>query len=117
MLGDNDADNWNNFSCYREDLYGKIVKQRMGGWCFQLNGLFHWLLTELGFNVVMTGSSVGRDNGEWGNVKDHMALIAKIDGKRYLVDIGFEQYRVISCVSHLYFNVKSLTVLLSTEPV
>ena len=71
----------------------------MGGWCFQLNGLFHWLLTELGFNVTMTGSSTRTDKGEWGNIKDHMALIAKIDGKSYLIDVGFGQYRVLR-VSH-----------------
>ena len=68
----------------------------MGGWCFQLNGLFHWLLTELGFKVVMTGSSTKTDEGEWRNAKDHMALIARIAGKSYLVDVGFGMYKV-SC--------------------
>ena len=66
----------------------------MGGWCFQLNGLFHWLLAELGFKVVMTGSSTRTDEGEWRNAKDHMALIALIDGKNYLVDVGFGMYKV-----------------------
>ena len=66
----------------------------MGGWCFQLNGLFHWLLTELGFKVVMTGSSTKTDEGEWRNAMDHMALIARIDGKSYLVDVGFGMYKV-----------------------
>ena len=68
----------------------------MGGWCFQLNGLFHWLLTELGFDMVMTGSSTRTDEGEWRNARDHMALIAQIDGQKYLVDVGFGMYKV-SC--------------------
>ena len=67
----------------------------MGGWCFQLNGLFHWLLTELGFKVVMTGSSTRTDEGEWKNAKNHMVLIALIDGKNYLVDVGFGMYKVL----------------------
>ena len=68
----------------------------MGGWCFQLNGLFHWLLTELGFDMIMTGSSTWCSEGEgkWRNAKDHMALIARIDGKSYLVDVGWGMYKV-----------------------
>ena len=34
-----------------ESLYGKIVVRRRGGYCFELNGLFSWLLRELGYNV------------------------------------------------------------------
>ena len=66
----------------------------MGGWCYQLNGLFHWLLTELGFKVLMTGSATRTEDGAWRNAKDHMALVAHVDGAAYLVDIGFGQYRV-----------------------
>ena len=34
-----------------EELYDKIVVRRRGGYCFELNGLFAWLLRELGYNV------------------------------------------------------------------
>ena len=34
-----------------ETLYEKIVARRRGGYCFELNGLFAWLLRELGYNV------------------------------------------------------------------
>ena len=34
-----------------EALYDKIVTRRRGGYCFELNGLFAWLLKELGYNV------------------------------------------------------------------
>ncbi|ELZ31388.1 arylamine n-acetyltransferase [Halogeometricum pallidum JCM 14848] len=33
-------------------LYDKIVTRRRGGFCFELNGLFGWLLAELGFEVT-----------------------------------------------------------------
>ena len=32
-----------------EQIYDKLVHQKRGGWCFELNNLFAWALTELGF--------------------------------------------------------------------
>lgn len=32
-------------------MYDKIVNQRRGGYCFELNGMFTWLLREMGFTV------------------------------------------------------------------
>ena len=34
-----------------EDVYDKVVTRRRGGYCFELNGLFAWLLRELGYSV------------------------------------------------------------------
>ena len=34
-----------------EAIYDKIVMRRRGGYCFELNGLFAWLLRDLGYNV------------------------------------------------------------------
>ena len=31
-----------------DDLYEKVVNQGKGGFCFELNGLFAWLLEQLG---------------------------------------------------------------------
>lgn len=35
-----------------EKLYEKVVLQGKGGFCFELNGLFAWLLKELGYRVT-----------------------------------------------------------------
>lgn len=35
-----------------EKLYEKVVLQGKGGFCFELNGLFAWLLRELGYQVT-----------------------------------------------------------------
>lgn len=35
-----------------EDLYRKVVEEGKGGYCFELNGLFAWLLRELGYKVT-----------------------------------------------------------------
>ena len=66
----------------------------MGGWCFELNGIFHWLLSEVGFNVDITGSSTRTATGTWRNAKDHMILIVHIDNRAYLSDVGFGMYKV-----------------------
>ena len=34
-----------------EEIYDKVVIRRRGGYCFELNGLFAWLLRGLGYNV------------------------------------------------------------------
>ena len=38
-----------------EGLFEKIVKQRRGGYCFELNKLFYLLLKELGFTCYCVG--------------------------------------------------------------
>lgn len=35
-----------------EGLFDKIVAHKRGGYCFELNGLFKWLLCELGYNTL-----------------------------------------------------------------
>jgi N-hydroxyarylamine O-acetyltransferase len=68
-------------------LYDKIVNQRRGGFCYELNGLFAWLLGELGFRVEMLSARVC-NGGEPGPEFDHMALLVQLD-ERLLADVGF----------------------------
>jgi N-hydroxyarylamine O-acetyltransferase len=71
-----------------ERVYEKIVLNRRGGFCYELNYLFQWLLTELGFNSRMISARVINDAGEPGPEFDHMAIY--IDGGvNYLADVGF----------------------------
>lgn len=71
-----------------ENFFDKIVKQHRGGFCYELNGLFYWLLQELGFQVHMISGQVANADGVFGPEFDHMALIVHLD-KDYLVDVGF----------------------------
>ncbi len=75
-------------------LHDKIVERRRGGFCYELNGLFAWLLQEMGFSVTLLSASVARSNGGFGPEFDHLTLLVGIhsqveDGKRWLVDVGF----------------------------
>lgn len=74
--------------------YVKIVERGRGGWCFELNGAFGWLLDELGYRVDRVSCQVLGDGG-WGPPLDHLALVVHLDGDRWLADVGFGD----SCLS------------------
>lgn len=71
-----------------EALFEKIVARRRGGFCYELNGLFAWLLRSMGFRVTMLAAEVMNARGEWGLPFDHMALLVTLN-ERWLVDVGF----------------------------
>ncbi|MEJ2616829.1 MAG: arylamine N-acetyltransferase [Ignavibacteriaceae bacterium] len=75
-----------------DKVYEKIIPTKRGGFCYELNGLFHWLLTSLGFRVDMLSARVfNSQNNEFGPEFDHMTLLVqfpKVD-KYYLADVGF----------------------------
>jgi N-hydroxyarylamine O-acetyltransferase len=72
-----------------ERIYNKIVPTKRGGFCYELNGLFHWLLTQLGFKVDLLSARVyNHQKQELGPGFDHMTLLVHLE-KDYLVDVGF----------------------------
>jgi len=66
----------------------KVVERRRGGWCFELNGAFGWLLREVGYTVDYVSCQVYGADG-WGPPLDHCALVVQLDGERWFVDVGF----------------------------
>lgn len=66
----------------------KIVDHGRGGWCFELNGAFSWLLGALGYDVTLHSARVD-GGGELGPALDHLALVVRLGGRRLLVDVGF----------------------------
>ena len=69
-------------------LFDKIVRRRLGGFCYELNGLFAWLLRELGFEVQLLSAGVMGAGSRFGPPFDHMALAVTLD-ERWLADVGF----------------------------
>jgi N-hydroxyarylamine O-acetyltransferase len=67
----------------------KIVKERRGGFCYELNGAFAWLLRELGFDVQYLSGRVPTADGGLGPPFDHMAL--RVNGE-WLADVGFGEF-------------------------
>jgi N-hydroxyarylamine O-acetyltransferase len=74
-----------------EALWNKIVVQKRGGFCYELNGLFAWLLKEIGFNMTYLNARVYNREGELGIDFDHLALLVNIPNTttRWLADVGF----------------------------
>ena len=60
-------------------LFDKIVTRGHGGFCYELNGLFAWLLRELGFKVTMLNARVHNGDGVYGIEFDHMVLRVELD--------------------------------------
>lgn len=69
-------------------LFTKIVENRRGGFCYEVNGLFAALLRTLGFKVEMLSAQAANNEGGFGADFDHMTLMVSLD-KRRLVDVGF----------------------------
>jgi N-hydroxyarylamine O-acetyltransferase len=75
-----------------ERFLEKIVHRRRGGFCYELNGAFAWLLRELGFDVTYLSGRVPTADGGLGPPFDHMALLVTIGGVRWLADVGFGDF-------------------------
>jgi N-hydroxyarylamine O-acetyltransferase len=70
------------------DAFAKIVGQRRGGFCYEQNGLFGWVLRALGFQVQLLSARVV-NGGAAGPEFDHLALQIDLAEGRFLADVGF----------------------------
>ncbi len=71
-------------------IYNKIIPTKRGGFCYELNGLFHWLLISLGFKVEMLSARVfNSQKQDFGPELDHMTLLVHFNNEHFLVDAGF----------------------------
>src|SRR5215469_11813025 len=74
----------------QDDLIAKVVSQRRGGFCYELNGAFALLLEAMGAKVRRVSAKVYGGTG-LGPPFDHLALIVTAaDGSGpWLADVGF----------------------------
>lgn len=73
-----------------ERVLAKIVDRRRGGFCYELNGAFAFLLSALGYRVTLLGARV-YGGGAWGPPFDHMAIRVDLT-EPWLVDVGFGRF-------------------------
>lgn len=71
-----------------QSQYQKVVQEERGGFCYELNGLFCWLLRELGFNVSMLSARV-HNGTRFGKPFDHMLLCVTLGEQDWITDVGF----------------------------
>lgn len=71
-------------------LYDKIVNHRRGGFCYENNGLFSWLLSKMGYEVtLLSGQVMNAITCRYGPPFDHFITMVTLDGERWLCDVAF----------------------------
>jgi N-hydroxyarylamine O-acetyltransferase len=73
-------------------LYQKVILDKRGGYCYELNVLFHRLLTASGFDVTMIAGRLHHGNNKFGREFEHMALLVELNGRQWLVDVGYGDF-------------------------
>lgn len=69
-------------------MFAKLVDDRRGGWCYEMNGVFAQVLETLGFQVRLVAGTVGRARSGWRAQGNHLVLIVTLD-RPWIVDVGF----------------------------
>jgi len=69
-------------------IFEKLVEERRGGWCYEMNGLFGRVIQSMGFDVRYVSGAVGRATR--GDVVEgnHLVLILTLD-RPWIADVGF----------------------------
>src|SRR5215203_1182328 len=68
-----------------EKFYEKIVGEKRGGFCYELNGLFGELLNKIGFPSRLISARVASANDVFSAEYDHLAILTLTDGEYFLV--------------------------------
>lgn len=76
-------------------LYQKVIHDRRGGYCYELNLLFHHLLALSGFDVSMVSARLHHGNNKYGPEFEHMALVVNLNGRKWLVDVGYGDFSLM----------------------
>ena len=90
---------YENLSCFLGDakildidiLFRRIVVEKRGGWCHEVNGLFAWLLQEIGFHVkIVSSNHYDRKRQQFSDEPySHIALLVESENNQFLVDVGY----------------------------
>lgn len=79
---------WDDIDLDSQALFNKIVVNRRGGFCFELNGAFTLLLKGLGYDAVSVMARVGLPFLGFLTPLFHRAIIVRMNGKKYICDVG-----------------------------
>lgn len=73
--------------CDTDSLFQRIVVERKGGICHDVNGLFGWFLEELGYKVVSVGTTSFLEK-----IQSHIhktLVVTDIDGNEWLTEAAY----------------------------
>lgn len=83
-----DVLNKNSETITPEFLLKKLVDEKRGGLCYEINPLIFLLLRDLGYDAVLVKGTVLTENG-WATDGTHVIVIVNLHGKQYVLDNGF----------------------------
>jgi N-hydroxyarylamine O-acetyltransferase len=70
-------------------IFDKLVRRRRGGYCFEQNGLFLHVLTQLGFEARPLSARVRLDRSrDHIPARTHLLVRVELDGQSWLTDVG-----------------------------
>ncbi len=75
-----------------EHIVDKIIHQQRGGYCYEINGLFSMVLTALGVNYRWVAARPMFYPTR--RPKTHMAIVMELEGRQWLIDLGFGSYGI-----------------------
>ena len=80
--------NCGGISLEKKDLFEKLILRERGGYCFELNGSFYYLLKELGFTVYPCFCRVQKGAEEIQPIR-HQGNIVILEGDCFFADVGY----------------------------
>lgn len=72
-----------------ELLYRKVVEERRGGYCFELNKLFYLLLRELGYECRCAAARILYRRTDPRPLSHRLIVVSTADGGPWLCDVGY----------------------------
>lgn len=75
-----------------DDIADKVLTQGRGGYCYEVNGLFAMALEAVGIPYRFVAACPMFYPAR--RPKTHMALIAEVDSRQWLCDLGFGSYGI-----------------------
>ncbi|MGV9938646.1 arylamine N-acetyltransferase family protein [Streptomyces sp. NPDC003401] len=73
----------------QDATFDAVVAAGHGGGCVQMTRLFLRLLRDLGYDVDLIAGTTAEGRAEYGAEVEHMLMVARVDGVRWLVDVGY----------------------------
>jgi N-hydroxyarylamine O-acetyltransferase len=82
------------------DAFAKMVGEGRGGWCYEYNGLFAWMLEAVGFRVRHLAGAVGREAAGDRMIGNHLVPIVTLE-RMYLTDPAMGLFEPVPLVEGL----------------
>jgi N-hydroxyarylamine O-acetyltransferase len=79
------------------DAFRKLVREARGGWCYEYNGLFAWMLELVGFRVRHLAGAVQRETAGDRMIGNHLVPVVELD-RLYIADVAMGHFDPVPLV-------------------